>query len=199
MSQRIHHLQKLGMVRASKRRGTSVLQPQGTEFCEKLPHLRRGPRIQKETWPSQHFASSLVKTWEEDTAKLCLDSWPTGCSDCKLVQVLVYQSERRNCGHWRVIFNSRLPNTWKERKWEKNKFSREESQVKPEIGYRLELERTQDGVTCELTREATILPFFFPFSRHSMLSFKSNFGFYYTYYREIEFQIFSFLSQVTFL
>lgn len=39
--------------------GASAFQPQGTEFCEQLPHLRRGPRIHKETWPSQHFGAAL--------------------------------------------------------------------------------------------------------------------------------------------
>lgn len=77
MSQRIHHLQKLGMVRASKRRTTSVLQPQGTEFCQ----LERGsnrfsPRAcKKGMQPVDTFASRETQTRFQTYRTVKTDVW----------------------------------------------------------------------------------------------------------------------------
>ena len=60
---------------SQQEKGTSTLQPQGSEFWQQLYELEGGLNSRKDHSPKT-LVCCLVRPWAEDSVKLGLDSWP---------------------------------------------------------------------------------------------------------------------------
>ena len=61
----------------ARNQGPSVLQPQGTEFCQQWHELKRGLWAPERRKAHQYFDGSPGRPLAEHQAQPCLNSWPT--------------------------------------------------------------------------------------------------------------------------
>ena len=71
-------------LRASKKMGTSFLQPEGMVLSQEPEWFEKTPNEHVINW---HLDFCLVQPWAEDPAILCLDSWPTDLWSNKCLSV----------------------------------------------------------------------------------------------------------------
>lgn len=63
----------------------SVLQVEGTEFCQQSHKLGKGPELQVRTQLGSHLDFSLVRPWVDNPAMSCPDFWPTESAKLMIV------------------------------------------------------------------------------------------------------------------